>query len=292
MNVTLHTPDTIYLPRHTPSWFALACAAGAVNGFAFRACEQFVSHISGAATRMGMEWQDTVMAFEFAAILISFVAGAMTSVLWIQARACRGKSPRWATPLLSVAAIFALTGLAGFYGILEPIGVHTATSSPPIFLLSVLAFALGLQNAAVATTTGLAVRTTHLTGPATDLGIHMATAFFATGEERKAALKGAYLRGGKIAAFVIGAGLSLPLANQLGYLTLLAPAALVSFAAALSFVPEWSPSDFPITEQNPRGRGVLAAVHVKGPRHLETGHRQELGHVSVVGAGHGNDLAG
>ena len=40
-----------------------------------------------------------------------------------------------------------------------------------IFLLSLLAFAMGLQNAAVASTTGLAVRTTHLTGPATDLGI-------------------------------------------------------------------------------------------------------------------------
>jgi uncharacterized membrane protein YoaK (UPF0700 family) len=104
---------------------------------------------------------------------------------------------------------------------------------------------MGLQNAAVASTTGLAVRTTHLTGPSTDLGIHLGTALLATGADRQSALRGAALRGGKIVAFMAGGALSFPLATTYGFLALLAPAGFVLIAAALSFVPQWGPSDFP-----------------------------------------------
>jgi len=112
-------------------------------------------------------------------------------------------------------------------------------------MLSILTFVMGLQNAAVASTTGLAVRTTHLTGPMTDLGIHLATSLLATGAERKAALRGAALRGGKVIAFMVGAGLALPLSSTIGTLTLAVAGSFVLVAAALSFVPDWSPSDFP-----------------------------------------------
>lgn len=46
MQITLHTPETIYSPRHVPSWLLLACAAGIVNGFAFLMCQQFVTHVT------------------------------------------------------------------------------------------------------------------------------------------------------------------------------------------------------------------------------------------------------
>ena len=245
MAITLHTPDTIYSARHTPSWFALACAAGMVNGFAFLTCEQFVSHVTGTATRIGLEWHHIGLAAEYATILVCFVAGAVASVIWIQGRAYRGRRPRWASPLISVSLILVGVAIAGHSGLLGRFGGQVAADPPPVMLLSVLAFAMGLQNAAVASTTGLAVRTTHLTGPATDLGIHLGAAYFASGDERKAAFKGAALRGGKMLAFILGGCLSVPLSNGFGYLALLAPAALVAFAAALSFVPDWSPSDFP-----------------------------------------------
>ena len=131
-----------------------------------------------------------------------------------------------------------LDGRFGRFG-----GTHAA-DPPPFVLLSLLAFAMGLQNAAVASTTGLAVRTTHLTGPATDLGIHLGAAWLATGDERRAALRGAALRGGKVVAFTLGASLSVPLAGSFGFGALLAPAAFVLVAAVLSFVPDWGPSDF------------------------------------------------
>jgi uncharacterized membrane protein YoaK (UPF0700 family) len=248
MHIALHTPDKIYAPRHVPSWLALACAAGSVNGFAFLSCEEFVSHITGTSTRVGLEWHHLGLAAEYALVLGGFIAGAIASVIWLQARACRGKRPRWATPLCAVALILAGVAAAGHAGYFGPFG-RQVTGEPPFILLSMLAFAMGLQNAAVASTTGLSVRTTHLTGPATDLGVHLGTAFFASGNERRDALKGAGLRLGKIVAFVVGAGVAVQLADRLEYLMLLAPASLVSFAIVLSFLPDWSPSAFPYQRQ-------------------------------------------
>src|SRR4051794_28222888 len=105
MEITLHTPETIYSPRHVPSWLLLAAAAGMVNGVAFLMCEQFVTHVTGTVTRLGLEWPHVGVAIEYAVVFASFLAGAVTSVVAIQARARRGKRPRWAVPLVSVALI-------------------------------------------------------------------------------------------------------------------------------------------------------------------------------------------
>ncbi len=258
MQITLHTPETIYSPRHVPSWLLLAGAAGLVNGVAFLLCEQFVTHVTGTVTRLGLEWPTVGLVAEYAAVVVSFVAGAASSVVWIQARARRGRRPRWATPLVAVALILAGAALAGHAGAFGRFGGTHAADPPPVLLLCLLAFAMGLQNAAVASTTGLAVRTTHLTGPATDLGIHLGAAWLATGNERRAAVRGAALRGGKVLAFMTGAGLSVPLVGACGFLALLAPAAFVLVAAGLSFTTNWGPSDFPFRAggQPPPAAGV------------------------------------
>lgn len=254
MEITLHSPATIYSSRHVPSWLLLAWAAGTVNGVAFLVCEQYVTHVTGTVTRLGLEWPNVRLAAEYGVILASFVAGAVASVLAIQARARQGKRPRWAIPLISVALMLIGVAVAGHFGVFGKFGGAHAADPPPFALLSLLAFAMGLQNASVSSTTGLTVRTTHLTGPSTDLGVHLGVACLTTGAERRAALRGAALRGGKIVAFVLGAGMALPLAGTFGFLSLLAPAVFVLVAAMLSFVPEWSPSDFPFQARSGAAR--------------------------------------
>ncbi len=246
MKITLHTPDTIYAPRHVPSWLLLAGAAGIVNGFAFLMCEQFVTHVTGTVTRLGLESLTAGFVLDYAIVVVCFIMGAAISVISIQARARRGDRPRWATPLVSVASILIGTAVAGRLGVFGSFGGTHVADEPPVILLSVLAFAMGLQNAAVASTTGLAVRTTHLTGPATDLGIHIGAACISDGAERWDALRGAALRGGKILAYLTGAGIAIPLTGSLGYFALLAPAVFVLIATALSFTTNWSASDYPL----------------------------------------------
>lgn len=238
----LHTPDSIFSPRHASSWLLLAGASGAVNGLAFLVCEKFVTHVTGAATQFGIEWPGGV-AIEFAAVVLSFVAGAMASVVAIQRRVAQGKKPQWAVPLVVVAMLLigiAVAGSAGFAG-----AFGNAEDTPSFVFLILLAFANGLQNATVATATGQAVRTTHLTGPATDFGVYLGVACLGKREDRASAMKGAMLRGSKVIVFIIGAGLSIPLGLFAGYGAFLFPAAAVLLAAALSFVPAWGTASYP-----------------------------------------------
>jgi len=107
-----------------------------------------------------------------------------------------------------------------------------------------LAFASGLQNAAVASTTSMSVRTTHLTGPTTDIGMLFGAACVSAGPGRRPALAGAALRGGMVLSFMLGAFLAVVASAWAGYLALLVPTAFVLIAGLLSFFPRWSGRDF------------------------------------------------
>jgi uncharacterized membrane protein YoaK (UPF0700 family) len=237
----LHSPQSVYSWRHVPSWMLLTLAAGSVNAGAFLACERYVSHVTGTATRVGLSGDVEGLGAEAVLGLGCFILGAMASVLALEGRHRRGKPAAYASPLVVVALLIVSVAIAGGRGVFGPFG--GAVEGPhDLMLISILAFAMGLQNAAVTTATGMAVRTTHLTGPATDLGIHLATALYVMGEERRAALRGAALRGGKIIAFVSGAALMVPLAAATAYTAFVAPAAAVLMAAALSFAPRRHPA--------------------------------------------------
>ncbi len=229
--LALHKPETIFSLRHAPSWLLLAMSAGSVNATAYLACQRFVTHVTGTATHVGL-YRGSWLVADYAAVLLAFVAGAMASVLAIDGRYHRGKRPLYDLPLFVVSFILVLVGLLGAAGVF---GAFGGEAQPDFLFLSLLSFAMGLQNAAVATSTGLVVRTTHLTGPATDLGIHLANAMYTGGETRRTALRGAMLRGGKIVSFVGGAAITVPIATYAGFLTFLIPAGLVLVASALSF---------------------------------------------------------
>jgi uncharacterized membrane protein YoaK (UPF0700 family) len=217
----------------------LALAAGAVNAGAFVACERFVTHMTGIVTRIGLDSGAWGLVLEYALVLAGFIAGAMVSVFAIQGRVLRGKRPLHALPLFTVALVLAAVGFAGHLNAFGPIGAPVEETTDFAFL-GILAFAMGLMNASVATSTALAVRTTHMTGPATDFGVQLAVAWLTKGEERTRALWIAALRGGKLVSFSLGAVLMVPAVSAVGYLAFAAPAALVLFATVRSFLPKAS----------------------------------------------------
>jgi uncharacterized membrane protein YoaK (UPF0700 family) len=231
----LHRPETIFSLRHVPSWLLLAAAAGTVNGLAFLAAERFVTHVTGTATSLGMAAAKFWLAADFAVVLGCFVLGAAAAAFAIDVRAERGERPLYAWPLFLTSLLIAGVALAGRWGAFGPFG--GAVDQPADFaMLSALSFAMGLQNGAVATSTGLVVRTTHLTGPATDLGLNLAQLAVAAGERRELALRNVALRASKIAAFIAGATFAVPLARALEYGAFLVPAVQVALANVLSFV--------------------------------------------------------
>ncbi|MBC7171185.1 MAG: DUF1275 domain-containing protein, partial [Polyangiaceae bacterium] len=217
------------------SYLLLAFGAGAVNAGAFLACERFITHVTGTVTRIGLDVRMPLLMLEYTLVLLAFVVGAMSSVLAHKARTLRGAPPRHASPLVVVAAVLGATAVAGHLGAFGPLG---GTVEEPIdfAFLSVIAFAMGLMNASVATSTALAVRTTHMTGPVSDFAVSLATAWLTVGDERKGALRVAALRGGKVVAFAVGAASMVPAVGALGYLAFGIPAVCVLFAALRSFV--------------------------------------------------------
>jgi uncharacterized membrane protein YoaK (UPF0700 family) len=230
----LHTPDAIFSLRHVPSWLMLTFAAGCVNATAVLACDRFVTHVTGTVTRIGMDIGQIVLVLDLLLVLFCFVLGAMTSGLLINARLHAGKRPWYAVPLVAVAVIDLFVGITGELGWFGPFG--GAVDEPGDFwLLALLSFAMGLQNGAVATSTGMLVRTTHLTGPATDLGLHCAELMFAEGTARTRARQHALLRLGKISAFAAGAGVPFFLVADVGYLVLVLPAVVTLIATWISF---------------------------------------------------------
>jgi uncharacterized membrane protein YoaK (UPF0700 family) len=264
--LTLYKPDSIFSARHTPSWIMFAFAAGAVNASALLACQTYVTHVTGTVTRIGMELAHLQPLLDFALVLGCFIGGAMLSGLLINGRAHRDKRPLYGAPLWIAFLVVLFTAVGGHLGLLGRFGGEV--DHPIDFvLLSILSFAMGLQNAAVATSTGLLVRTTHLTGPATDLGIHLVELMFVKDEALALAKRHAALRAGKIAAFAIGAGASVALARHAGFLVFLLPAAMMLAAITLSFLPERVAGEPPIDSPGEDGRMVdKAAPEVPSPR--------------------------
>lgn len=153
-------------------WMAMAFQAGALNIAGFMACHQFVSHITGFATMFGYEinQHDASGAVAMLIVPLFFLFGAMLSGLLVDLPLKRHKKPRYyfafGVMFFLIMTIF-LTGISG----------HLGTFGEPLaevrdyFLLTLLCFTCGVQNGTITTVSKAVIRTTHLTGIVTDLGI-------------------------------------------------------------------------------------------------------------------------
>ncbi len=148
--------------------WTLAFIAGATNAGAFLAVKQYTSHMTGMVSSMADylvlgDVQHAVSAF---CALMSFLFGAATSAILINYAKRRGLKSQYAMPLLLEAALFLLFGLIG--GKLS--AVHGVFVSVTVMLLC---FMMGLQNAVISKVSLSEIRTTHVTGLVTDIGIEL-----------------------------------------------------------------------------------------------------------------------
>ena len=150
--------------KFTPSWvylggFVLTVAAGAINAVGFLGeHHQALSHMTGSVTVLGLELARAHYgaALHALAVLAAFFAGCLASGAIISQASLRlGRRYGVALSLESAvlfAAVFFLRR-----------GAHAGDY--------LAALACGLQNAMVSSYSGSTMRTTHMTGMITDLGI-------------------------------------------------------------------------------------------------------------------------
>ncbi|HEY9033753.1 MAG TPA: YoaK family protein [Pseudomonadales bacterium] len=197
-----------------PAWveygaFTLALLAGMVNAVGLLGFQhQSVSHLSGTATLLGTAvFGPLPDSLHLLAILLSFLAGSMLSGFFVSGESLRmGRhydSLLLAESLLLVLAIVFLQHHAAA-------GHYFASA------------ACGLQNALATRYSGAIVRTTHITGVVTDLGIMLGAMLRGEALDRRKLLLFVLIISGFVAGGSIGA-LLYPLYQ---FMTLALPAAI------------------------------------------------------------------
>lgn len=145
--------------------WSLAGIAGAINAAGFYAAGLYSSHMTGTVSTLADHLALGQMnAFGVAlSVVATFVIGAMVSTLLINAGHRRGLSAIYAHSIILEAALLAGLGAADLW-------LHELRGPTLVMGLS---FLMGLQNAVVTRISGARVRTTHVTGMVTDIGIEL-----------------------------------------------------------------------------------------------------------------------
>lgn len=146
----------------------LAFVAGAINAGGFLAVQRYTSHMTGIVSSVADDLVVGSIALALAGVvsLAAFIGGAITTTLiisWARRHALRSK---YALALLLEAALLLVFGLVG-----ANLKSLASLLVPTAVLL--LCFIMGLQNAIVTKISQAEIRTTHMTGVITDLGIEL-----------------------------------------------------------------------------------------------------------------------
>src|SRR5687768_1581722 len=233
---------------------SLSWVAGYANVVLLLACGTFASHMTGNATRFGelLVMRDWTPAMQFGLLLLSFWFGAVASAFMTEWAQRAGVRSKYVLPMAVEGAL--LTVLAGL--------VYRYTHAGPVHgallihsMANLAAFAMGLQNATITEISGAVIRTTHLTGVITDLGlegVRFLNWYLDRARGRWWARRGRVLRVSQrhptaqrlfllfavFASFIFGAAV-----GTFGYVNFPAPSLLlpVAFIGWIIFMDAWKP---------------------------------------------------
>ncbi len=214
--------------RRTPvanarTGWLLAAIAGNVDAAGFVIAQRYTSHVTGLLASAGDDLARHApwLAAASASAIVVFVLGAACCTLSIRfARARRLHAP-FAWPLLGECVLL----------------VAATSARSASVTAALLCFAMGWQNAFATKVSGDEMRTTHVTGIVTDIGIGigrlLATPQARGDAERLRNFARLRLLAGVLVAFLGGAVAGTYLAVRAGQLCLLLPAGVIAAAAAL-----------------------------------------------------------
>ncbi|CAB3842981.1 Transmembrane protein [Achromobacter mucicolens] len=153
--------------------YLLTFTAGAVNAGGFLAVQQYTSHISGIVSMMAdhMALGGVIVVLQGLAALLSFMAGAASSAFLINFGRRSRLASEYALPLLVEAVLLLVFGLLGAN--LETLRWFYVPGT-----VMLLCYIMGLQNAMITKVSRSEIRTTHVTGMVTDIGIELGKLFY------------------------------------------------------------------------------------------------------------------
>ncbi len=219
--------------RVVAHWFLLSFNGGCINAGGFLATGRFVSHVTGFATLFGVDIarRQIEAALGILSVPVFFLLGALAAGLLIDRPIYHKKKPHfdWVMGLSALCLFLAAGG-----GVMLQFGIFGQTALKQNYLLmGLLCLASGLQNGAITSSSGRSVRTTHLTGLTTDLGLGLARilTFDVHKDGFKKEVRANYLRLGSILSFVAGSAVGAWVFFKLGYRGFILSGLIASYAA-------------------------------------------------------------
>ncbi len=201
-------------------WLMLALHAGYLNAGGFMACQRFVSHMTGFGTQVGISLghNEYFQAFEMALMPVIFILGAATAGWMMDRKLVNNMRPRvirgmgWIVVLDLIIWVGSVNDQFAVFG--EPVLNHRDYA-----FLFLLAFNCGLQNGLFVTITSGQIRTTHITGLATDIGLHSVKilSMDKNAPDREELKQKNFLRVKTVAAFSFGSLISALIFQHYGY---------------------------------------------------------------------------
>jgi uncharacterized membrane protein YoaK (UPF0700 family) len=160
--------------------WAMAFVAGAVNAGGFLAVSHYTSHMTGVVSTMAdvLAEGDVATALAALAMMLSFLGGAFACTTLISFGQRRRMRSRYALTLVIEAALMLVFGFMG-----NQLQQEIEFSLPVTVML--LCFIMGMHNAVTSIISGAAVRTTHLTGTVTDIGIELSRLTYVNVHQRQ-----------------------------------------------------------------------------------------------------------
>ncbi|MBP6613415.1 MAG: DUF1275 domain-containing protein [Aquabacterium sp.] len=217
----------------------LAFNAGAINAGGFLAVSQYTSHMTGLVSEMADHLALGHMDLVKGALIsvLSFLAGAATSAIMINWARRRRSRHEFSAPLLLVAILMLAFGVLGAY--------HRVIGSSLIMTVVLLCFIMGLQNAMITKVSNSVIRTTHVTGMVTDIGIELGRLLYwnrtPDSPEHpavRANLRRLRLHVSLVLMFFLGGLLGALGFKHLGYIATVPPALLLAALSSLQFIPD------------------------------------------------------
>ncbi|MDE2400863.1 MAG: DUF1275 domain-containing protein [Burkholderiales bacterium] len=218
---------------------SLAFVAGATNAGGFLAVGQYTSHmtgmVSGMADNLALGELDLMLGgFE---AFLSFVLGAATSAVLINWSRRRNRRSEYALPLLIEAGLLLVFGLMGGQ-------LSLRVTSEVSLTIALLCFVMGLQNALVTKVSNAEIRTTHVTGLTTDLGIELGKLLYwnrthhhPSAEKVVANRRRLTIHLALIVSFFVGGVIGALGFKHVGYVSTVPLALVLAFMASLQFMP-------------------------------------------------------
>jgi uncharacterized membrane protein YoaK (UPF0700 family) len=216
----------------------LAFVAGAANAGGFLAVGQYTSHMTGMLSSVA----DNVVLGQFAlavagvGALLAFVLGAMTTAWLVNWGMRQQLRSAYGLPLLLEALALLVFGLFG-----AAIGLVTQVFVPLTVVL--LCFIMGLQNAVITKISKATIRTTHVTGLVTDLGLELGKLLYLnrlSGRQPvRADRRRLRVHGQLVASFLVGGLLGALGFKHLGYVSTVPLAALLLLLVMRPALEDW-----------------------------------------------------